>query len=555
MQMPAFITRPVSAVRSALGLGGGAQMASHDAAGNSLPLASWNPLPGSADADTLADLGTMTARSRDLARNNGVMAGGMQTLRDNIVGATLRLSATPDYRLLGWDRERAREWGNRTEALFRTWAETTECDAARTLNLLGLSLQALGGAMTNGDAAALPLWLPRNGAQWSTRLMLLESDRLATPLALSHRSDIRGGVEFDRYGAPVAYYILKQHPGDTLLNGFTGAAQEWERIPAFTDWGRKRFLHLHDKERTGQSRGKPIVASVMKDFHMLGKYASNELQASLANSLVAAFLQSDMDPQDVAAVFGTDASGVWKDFMGRKPMVRQMEGAAILPLPPGATLQSFTPGRPNAAFEAFMLASMRNIAAGLNMPYELLLKDFSRTNYSSARASLLEAWRYFNGRRRWLTDYWLRPIYELWLEEAVNTGVVDAPDFYRNRHAYTRCRFIFGGRGWVDPVKDATASKIRRESQVSTLEQECAEQGLDYEEVLDQLAVEQQMMRARGLQPAAVQAAALAPARPSPARDEQDDDTDQDDSDDRDTDEDDDQDRARTEDQERGTRP
>ena len=558
MQMPAFITRPVSAVRSALGLGGGAQMATHDAAGSSLPLANWNPLPGSADADTLADLGTMTARSRDLARNNGVMAGGMQTLRDNIVGATLRLSATPDYRLLGWDRERAREWGNRTEALFRTWAETTECDAARTLNLLGLSLQALGGAMTNGDAAALPLWLPRNGAQWSTRLMLLESDRLATPLALSHRNDIRGGVEFDRYGAPVAYYILKQHPGDTLLNGFTGAAQEWERIPAFTDWGRKRFLHLHDKERTGQSRGKPIVASVMKDFHMLGKYASNELQASLANSLVAAFLQSDMDPQDVAAVFGTDASGAWKDFMGRKPMVRQMEGAAILPLPPGATLQSFTPGRPNAAFEAFMLASMRNIAAGLNMPYELLLKDFSRTNYSSARASLLEAWRYFNGRRRWLTDYWLRPIYELWLEEAVNAGVVEAPDFYRNRHAYTRCRFIFGGRGWVDPVKDATASKIRRESQVSTLEQECAEQGLDYEEVLDQLAVEQQMMRARGLQPAAVQAAALAPARPSPARDEQDGDSDQDDQDDpdnRDTDEDDDQDRARTEDQERGTRP
>ena len=547
MQLPSILTRPVAAVRSALGLGAGAQMASHDAAGNSLPMANWNPLAGSADADTLSELGTMTARSRDLARNNGVMAGGMQTLRDNIVGATLRLSSTPDYRLLGWDREQAREWGNRTEALFRTWAETTECDAARTLNLLGLSLQALGGAMTNGDAAALPLWLPRQGAQWATRLMLIESDRLATPLVLSHRSDIRGGVEFDRYGAPVAYYVLKQHPGDVLLQGFTGAVQDYERIPAFTDWGRKRFLHLHDKERTGQSRGKPIVASVMKDFHMLGKYASNELQASLANSLVAAFLQSDMDPQEVASVFGTDVSGAWKEFIGRKPMVRQMEGAAILPLPPGATLQSFTPGRPNAAFEAFMLASMRNIAAGLNMPYELLLKDFSRTSYSSARASLLEAWRYFNGRRRWLTDYWLRPIYELWLEEAVNTGVIEAPDFYRNRHAYTRCRFIFGGRGWVDPVRDATASKIRRESQVSTLEQECAEQGLDYEEVLDQLAVEQEMMRARGLQNVQVPVAAPA-VSPAPDVDDPDDQEDQDEGQDG-------PDRADGEDKERGQRP
>jgi len=86
-----------------------------------------------------------------------------------------------------------------------------------------------------------------------------------------------------------------------------------------------------------------------------------------------------------------------------------------------------------------MLNVLRNIAAGLNIPYELLAMDFSRTNYSSARAALLEAWRYFQGRRRWLQDYWLTPIYELWLEEAVNAGVVAAPDYYANRYAYRRC--------------------------------------------------------------------------------------------------------------------
>ncbi|WP_431113395.1 phage portal protein [Variovorax paradoxus] len=40
----------------------------------------------------------MTARSRDLQRNNGLVPGAMQTMRDNIVGSVLRLSATPDYR-------------------------------------------------------------------------------------------------------------------------------------------------------------------------------------------------------------------------------------------------------------------------------------------------------------------------------------------------------------------------------------------------------------------------------------------------------------------------
>ena len=146
-----------------------------------------------------------------------------------------------------------------------------------------------------------------------------------------------------------------------------------------------------------------------------------------------------------------------------------------------------------------MLASLRHIAAGLNIPYELLLKDFSKTNYSSARAALLEAWRFFHGRRRWLMDYWLRPIYELWLEEAVNAGVIDAPDFYTKRYAYSRCRFIFGGRGWVDPVKEAEAAGIRMDLGISTLEQECAEQGGDYEEVMDQQALEREMRVARGL--------------------------------------------------------
>jgi capsid protein len=134
----------------------------------------------------------------------------------------------------------------------------------------------------------------------------------------------------------------------------------------------------------------------------------------------------------------------------------------------------------------------------------------------------LEAWRYFNGRRRWLTDYWLRPLYELWLEEAVNAGQIEAPGFYENKYAYTRARFIFGGRGWVDPVKDANASQIRMSGNVSTLEQECAEQGLDYEEVLDQRALEKQMMEARGLTQGEV-GASSSTAQPSAPNDEDED--------------------------------
>lgn len=473
------------------------QGASH----SDLAFSGWHPTLSSADAALLPELGTLASRSLDLARNNGLVSGGMQTMRDNIIGAVLRLSSRPDYRLLGWTAERARDWGNLTEAHFRSWADTPECDSGLTLNLLGLTNLALTSEMTTGDALALPIWSPRPGLVWNTRLKMVASPRLSTPPGQAGVAGMREGIEFDDDGAPVAYHFQKAHPGDApYLSGDEAMAlTRWERVPAFTPWGRRRVIHLHNKEQTGQSRGKPILAAVMREFHMAGKYSQNELQASMANSLVAAFFESNMDQNSAEELFGDDPRGAWAESVEQAQAIRKLEGAAVIPVPAGAKVVPFTPGRPNVAFEAFMLAVLRNIAAGMNIPYELLVKDFSKTNYSSARAALLEAWRYFHGRRRWLIDYWLRPIYELWLEEAVNAGVIDAPGFYEKRYAYTRCRFIFGGRGYVDPVKEAEAGLLRMKTGISTMEDECAEQGKDYEEVLDQQRIEQQMRKERGL--------------------------------------------------------
>ncbi len=480
-----------------------ARMTAHHAADLSdRALATWNPPAGSADADLLDELGVIVPRARDLVRNNGLASGAIQTLKDNIVGNVLRLSAKPDPHLLGWSKAQAAAWVKNTEAQFRTWAETTECDAGRAMTLLGLTTQALGAALFNGEALAVPLWLPRRDARWATRLMLIEADRLATPPGMEHRDDIRGGVEIDAYGAPVAYWIQKRHPGDRYGAVWNPSPDQWERIPAFTPWGRRRVIHLHDKERTGQSRGKPILTSVMREFRMAGHYETTELQAAVANSLIAAFIESDLPQEEVAQLFASGEDGnpesYWRQV--HQEYHTTLKGGAVIPLPIGSRLSGFQPGRPNTAFEGFMYAVLRHIAAGLNIPYELLTKDFSQTNYSSARAALLEAWRFFMGRRRWIKEYWLDPIYALWLEEAVQRGRVEAPDYYENHYAYNRCRWIHSGRGWVDPVKEATAAKIRMEAGLSTLETECAEQGLDWEEVLDQRAREKQALAERDLE-------------------------------------------------------
>lgn len=93
----------------------------------------------------------------------------------------------------------------------------------------------------------------------------------------------------------------------------------------------------------------------------------------------------------------------------------------------------------------------------------------------------------------------VKPVFELWLEESVNRGLIEAPNFYEKKAAWCRCKWIGPGRGWVDPVKEAQASQIRMESGLSTLEDECASQGLDWEEVLMQRVRELKRMRELGL--------------------------------------------------------
>jgi lambda family phage portal protein len=242
----------------------------------------------------------------------------------------------------------------------------------------------------------------------------------------------------------------------------------------------------------------------MRQFKVLNTFTDAELKAAVVNAKVAMVTKSNLSQEAVAELLASDGEAREKyeqALTERGLSTISMEDGQIIPLALGEDLAGFSPGRPSESFDPFVTAIFRHIATGLNIPYELLMKDFSRTTYSSARAALIEAWRFFRGRRQWIATYFARPVFELWLEEAVHLGLVEAPDFYENRAAYCRCRWIGPGRGWIDPTKEADAAKIRLDANLSTLEAECAEQGLDWEEVLEQRRAEKQRMDELGLTP------------------------------------------------------
>lgn len=470
----------------------------HAAAIDTRDLAGWIPRrASSADADLLQELTPIRDRARDADRNNGLARGGINTILDNVVGTGLRLSARPNYLALGRDKAWAVEWSQQMEGLFHDWWWSTRCHACDTLNGDQLLEQAQRAELMNGDAVALPLWIPERGDGYSTKIQMIEADRLSNPENGPDSTRLRAGVKTDQVGMPLGYWIRNAHPGDSWLM-FSGDLPKWEFVPRRVPGiNRLRLIHYFNQERSGQSRGKPILTAVLANFKQLDRYISAEIMAAVVNGMVSGVIETPLDQDGILDLFSKNRAAY---LQARSESAVRMEAGTLVPLFPGDKLSSFMPQRPASGFGAFIENVGRIIAVGgFDVPYELLFKDFTKTSYSSARASMLEAWRSFNRRRDRLGTGFMDPIYGLFVEEMVNAGKIDAPDFYDNRTAYLRCRWIGPGKGWVDPVREAQAAQIRIDTGISTLEDECSEQGRDWRETLDQQQTEMIERQARGL--------------------------------------------------------
>jgi hypothetical protein len=169
---------------------------------------------------------------------------------------------------------------------------------------------------------------------------------------------------------------------------------------------------------------------------------------------------------------------------------------------PGESVESANPGRPNALFDPFVQAIVRQIGVALELPFEVLIKHFT-ASYSAARAALLDAWKLFRGRRDWLATNFCQPVYEAWLEEAVAIGRVPAPGFYADpaiRRAWCAAVWTGDGPGSIDPAKEVVAAKERIALGISTRAAESIlHDGIDWRVKHKQLVEEEERRREDGL--------------------------------------------------------
>jgi lambda family phage portal protein len=474
-------------------------------------LANWLPTLTSADGSMIEERDRLQARTRDLIRNHGLLSGAVQTHLDNVVGRNLRLSAKPDWRALGLSSEWAREWSRDVETKFRLWGYDINhyCDASRRHDFGGLIAQGYRSYLTAFEALAVAEWRADAPASvYKTAIQMVDPARLSTPNGKTESDRLRAGIEMDAMGAPTAYWIASGLVGDPL--SLRAPMLSWRRVPRETSWGRAMVIHVYDSELPGQSRGKTGIVSVIAKSKMLERFEGVTLQAAILNAMYAAVIESSMPWDVVGGAIGVPgANDPSVQYLQNRSTFHKeghirFNGVKIPHLYPGEQLKLTTPQHPSAAFGAFEEATLRHIAGGLNLSYEQLSRDYSKTNYSSARAAMLEAYRFFSGRRHAIAGRLATQIYALWLEEAMDRGDVErppgAPSFWDAKTAWTWCKWIGPGRGHIDPRNESEATTNELNMNLTTLEKEAAERGEDWEELLEQRALEKQRARELGVE-------------------------------------------------------
>jgi lambda family phage portal protein len=474
----------------------------------------WSPGIGSADADLLWDLQTLRARSRDQARNSPIAGAALNTATTNVVGTGLSLQARLDREALGLSDEEASAWERSTEREWRLWCESPECDVTRTQNFYQLQALVFRSVLESGDAFTVLPSIQRVGCPYSLKVQILEADRVSQPNFKANTDTFAEGVEMDEYGAPVNYWISKSHPGS-----ISPKAQAWSALPAYTKRGQRRVLHHLDRKRPGQTRGIPFLAPVLEALKQLERYTEAELMAAVVSGLFTVFVETatgrgmNLDP----LADETGASSSDKDA--------KLGYGAVVEMKTGDKVHTATPGRPNALFDPFVTAIIRQIGAILEIPGEVLTKTFL-ASYSASRASLLEAWRFFRCRREWLASTFCQPIYEVWMDEAVSSGRIQAPGYFRDpalRKAYLNAEWIGDSPGQIDPLKEAAAAEKRMDIGLTTLAEETIlATGKDWEANLSQRKREKLAHQEAGL-PLGPSTAPSSPPADPPGQDNEDD--------------------------------
>lgn len=433
---------------------------------------SWFPHAKSGDEDTLPKVNEARADSRDLYMTSAVATATLKRIKTFSVGSGLYLQSRIDRDVLGLNDEKADKIQAQIEREFYLWASSKLCDITATENFFELQGSVLFNTCLSGDVFILLPYVRRTGMPYDLRIKMIEADYCCNENGVPDSRDIAGGIKLDKDEAPIEYHFKKARYGEF--------ANKWVKVPAFgAKSGRRNVLHPYIKERPGQRRGMPSFTPVVEDIKMLKRLSDSEIMASVISSFYTVFIKSQSPVGGLAGSYpvGNQTIPTDEDGTPTNPLDKnlyEMGSGNMIELDTDEDITIADPKRPNAAFDPFFISIVKQIGAALEIPFEVLLLHFT-ASYSASRAALLVAWKFFMGRRIWLTRNFIQPTFEELMTEAYIRGRLPLAGFLDDpivKQAWCGSVWVGTGMGMIDPLKETKAAELRKNVFFSTCEDE-----------------------------------------------------------------------------------
>lgn len=391
--------------------------------------------PASGNAAILRAGTSLREQARHLDQNYDLAVGVLNTLVNNTVGP-YGICAEPQPRRA--DGSIHDEFAQLLLTLWKDWCRRPEVtwqhDWPSACRLLARTWYRDGevfGQLVEGISASID-----HGTRVPFSIEMMEPDFI--PLTLqrvetAQQYRIEQGCELNAWGRPIAWHVLKQHPGETagLFSGQT------KRIPA------ERVLHLASVHRIGQLRGASIFASVLNRFDDLKDYEESERIAAKIAASMAAYIK-----KGVSEDYSAESAGEPRQMTFRSGMIFD-------DLKPGEDIGTIDTNRPNPNLETYRSGQLRAIAAGTGPTYSSISKSYDGT-YSAQRQELVEGWAAYATLSAEFSSKIVRPVWERFVAMAVLSGAIRVPADVM-RESIDDAEFIAPQMPWIDPLKEVKA--------------------------------------------------------------------------------------------------
>ncbi len=448
--------------------------AGYDAASRGPRLSRWRAPQSGPNALLGAALPELRARSHDLVRQNGLADGIIWSVMvPNIIGTGIRPQFSTSDRSLDADLAK----------LFDAW--TDESDADGGLDFYGQQALAVASMLEGGDCfGRLRFRLPSDGLSVPLQIQLLEAEYCPEERweTLPNGNEVRGGIEFDKIGRRVAYWLYGRHPLDWNASVSVG-----DLTPAPVS--AQNIVHLRAIRRAGMLRGEPWIVRTILKLHDLDGYDDAQLLRQKIAAMFAGFAYDSShgeaeDGEHPMVAGATAADGT---------TMAALDPGTIQELAPGQQITFSTPPRPGDDYADYKRDQHRLVAIAAGILYEQLTGDYSMVNDRTWRAAVNEfRRRCAMWQHHWVVQQFCRPILARWADLALLSGAITLPrsiDPARLR----RATWVPQAWPYINPVQDVEAREAEVRAGFKSRRRQMQEAGDD----LDQMDAEQAADNAR----------------------------------------------------------